>query len=122
MGYMRHHAIVVSSWNEERIEYAHAKAVDIFGARVTNVVPSPMNGHRSFLVATDGSNEGWDESDIGDAQRDRFVKWLRRQEYEDGSTSLAWVEVQYADDEKETKIVRDSDDTRRAKYPSEATR
>lgn len=109
MGYMRHHAIVVTSSAPELLKAAHAKAVEL-GMSVTNLTAEVTNGYRSFLVAPDGSNEGWRESDAGDARRDQFTAWLDEQRYDDDSTSLGWVEVQFNDDEHETAIVRDSDE------------
>ena len=108
MGYMRHNAIVVTSYSDELIETAHKLAVEIF-EDVSTITPSKTNGYQSFLVPPDGSKEGWDESDAGDKNRDKFIAWLDSQRYDDGSTSLDWVEVQYGDDNRETIIIRDSD-------------
>ncbi|MDD7813722.1 hypothetical protein PP713_14220 [Mycobacterium sp. CSUR Q5927] len=115
MGYMCHHAIVVTSWNEELIEEAHSRAFES-GAAVSNIVPGSANEYYSFLVAPDGSKEGWDESDAGDRRRDELIAWLDEQRYEDGSTSLAWVEVQFGDGELHTEIVRDSDSRLRGAF------
>lgn len=109
MGYMRHHAIVVTSWNAELLESAHRVAVDL-GMCVTNITPEVINGYQSFLVAPDGSKEGWPTSDRGDALRTQFIEWLDSQRYKDDSTSIDWVEVQFGDDERETRIARDSDE------------
>jgi hypothetical protein len=109
MGYMRHHAIVVSSWNEESIARAHGEASSIF-KWVSPVSPPMMNGHRSFFIPPDGSKENWPESEEGDRERARFVLWLDKQRCKDGSTNLKWVEVQFADDEQETKILSHSDE------------
>lgn len=121
MGYERHHCLVVTSWNAELLTEAHQAAVDIFakaaaggypGMRVSEVVPSPRNGVTSFFVPPDGSKEGWDESEAGDGARNAFVEWLNARRYDDGSTSLDWVEVQYGDDERKTKITRHSDEVK----------
>lgn len=69
----------------------------------------------SFFVPPDGSKEGWDFSNQWDARRDAFVEWLRtyRHDAEDeefNSNGLHWVEVQFADDDRETRIVRSSDE------------
>lgn len=108
MGHMRHHAIVVTTWNHELIDQAHAKAVEL-GMSVSNVTSEVTNGFRSFLVAPDGSKEGWDQSDQGDQQRDAFIEWLDEQRYEDRSTALDWVVVQFGDDNRKPAIIRDSD-------------
>ena len=110
MGYMRHHAVIVTSWDEKRIADAHLKARAIFEPQqVTVIVRGTVNHYESFMVGPDGSKEGWDDSDEGDRRREQFTRWLDSQRYEDGSTSLKWVEVQYGDDNGETCIVRDSD-------------
>ena len=112
MGYMRHHAIVVTSWKDELLDTAHAVATAL-GMSVTPITPAVTNGFRSFLVAPDGSKEGWDESDAGDERRSKLVEWLDGQGYDDGSTSIGWVEVQFDDDDDHTRIVRDSSERRR---------
>lgn len=115
MGYMRHHAIVVSSWNKELLEQAHDQAMTLC-ASVTEITKETVNGYSSFLVAPDGSKEGWDASDEGDVARAKLVKWLDEQRYDDDSTSLDWVEVQFADDDMHSHIVHDSDDKARIRY------
>lgn len=115
MGYMRHHGILVTSCIDNLIEQAHAKAVEICGNRVSPLNTEQVNGYRSFAVFPDGSKEGWDDSDQGDKEREQLKTWLNAQRYEDGSTSLDWVEVQYGDDNGETCIIADSD------HPEEAT-
>lgn len=62
-------------------------------------------------VATCGSKEGWDTSDTGDRARAAFTAWLREADHGD------WVEIQFGDDEGETRIVNHSDDP---DQPSEA--
>ena len=106
---MRHHAIVVSSCLDELLLAAHKAAHQTFaikgGSLVSPVVKSKMNGYQSFFVAPDGSKEGWADSDSGDAARERFKAYLRSKAYEDGSTSLSWVEVQFADDDNVSLVV-----------------
>jgi hypothetical protein len=113
MGYIRHHAIIVTSWKYALLEVARADALSRFG-HVSEVVGSPVNGYRSFFVAPDGSKEGWDESAKGDLQRAEFTAWLNAQRYEDGSSALGWVEVFYGDDERAVGIVNDGDMRRRS--------
>lgn len=137
MGYMRHHAIVVSSWNEELLRKAHAQADAVFTAfrsqeerrsladLVSPVIPYIVNGGGSFLIAPDGSKEGWETSNVANQARDHLIAWLNEQRYEDGSSALRWVEVQFADDEYNTRITRDSDEVLRSQpvvlLPSSST-
>ncbi len=107
MGYIRHHAIIVTSLDKE-IEPLYAKAVEIFEDGVSAIVDSRVNGFRSFLVAPDGSKEGWDSSGQGDRRRERFVEWLAQRQRENPWGSLDWIHLQYGDDNRETRILGDS--------------
>jgi hypothetical protein len=98
MGYISHHAIIVTSFSSELVTKAHATAVEI-GMTVTPVVESPINGYASFMVVPDGSKEGWQPSHQGDSERRQFKLWLDNQRYEDNSTSLNWLEVNYGGDD-----------------------
>lgn len=104
MGYMRSHAIIVQDYGYgDWMEKAHAEAVRIF-PWVSPLSDYAVNGIRSFFVPPDGSKEGWAESDDGDARRAEFLAWLKGVKHNDGSSPLAWVEVQFADDEHQNRI------------------
>lgn len=103
MGAMCHHAIIVTSWDAEKLHNAHMKAIEI-GCSVSAVTPGVTNGYRSFLVAPDGSKEGWGESDRGDQQRAQLIDYLNSHRYDDGSNALNWVEVAFADDYGKPRI------------------
>jgi len=117
VGYVRHHAIVVTSWSDDLIEHAHTEAVRIFGAAqdessartferlVSPIVPAVTNGG-SFFVAPDGSKEGWGTSDLGDACRARLIRHLEGYRYEDGSSSLDWAELVVGGDDREAYVTR----------------
>ena len=96
MGWIVHHAVVVTSYHKEDIDRAYERAREIFSV-VSPPLESVINGYWSFFIPPDGSKEGWAESDTGDAQRKRFAKWVRAQAYEDGSNSLDAVEVAYGE-------------------------
>ena len=105
MGYIAHHAIVVtgSSWKDGRpasdIEIAHAKAVEICGNLVSNLVPGRVNGDASFFVAPDCSKEGWSGSERGDDERARLIAWMREQRRH--HCWLDWALVRYGGDDPE---------------------
>lgn len=123
MGYISHHAIVVTGTYGDHVERAHQKAIEIFdevavGGYFSRTLVSPLsevsiNSTQSFCVFPDGSKEGWEMSDEGDTARARFIKWLIAQRYDDGSSPLAWVHVQYGDDEGLTATLSDSDEAKR---------
>lgn len=103
MGYIRHNAIIVTSWKKEAIDEAISKAVEL---DMTVIGPSDKvtNGYKSIMICPDGSKEGWRESDIGDERRSLYRQWLDSQKYDDGSTNLDWVEVVYSGDDKDASI------------------
>lgn len=89
MGSMEHHAILLTSWHDEHIKTARAKAVEILescfkadpvakdgGQLVSPVVSGLVNSQYSFFIAPDGSKEGWETSNIGDQARRLLMEWL----------------------------------------------
>lgn len=111
MGYMRHHAIVVTSFDKKRALKALSMA-ESFGLNCSEAIESTSNSYLSFFVAPDGSKEGRPESEHGDAKRELFIKWLNDYRYSDGSTPLDWAEVQYGDEEGDQKVIRADSDIR----------
>lgn len=103
MGYMRHNAIVVTSWNTDAIEAAACRARNI-GLTVIGPSSELTNGYRSLLVCPDGSKEGWSDSDQGDERRAELRNWMNAQRYEDGSSSLEWVEIAYGSDDRTAEV------------------
>lgn len=98
MGIIAHHAIVVTGSYDNWPQKAHDKAVSIFPAeQVSELSPEVTNGYRSFAVFPDGSKEGWGQSEDGDANRNAFITWLYEQEYDDHSSPLKWVEINYGE-------------------------
>lgn len=111
MGYMRHHAIIMTSFDDVLIKEARDKANKLFSeGMVSELLMSPVNGYCSFFIAPDGSKEGWNESDEGDDAREEFKTWLLSKRYEDNSSPIDWAEVQYGDEDRVTKIVTHSDE------------
>ena len=104
MGYMRHHAIIVTCF-DENIKSIQSKVKEIFGFKPT-IQKSKMNGYCSLFIRPDGSKEGWEGSNTGDENREAFKKWL-------GKTNekyyLDWVEVQYGDDSHDNRIIDAND-------------
>lgn len=98
MGYMAHNAIVVTSWKEEHIRDARISAIILFPDMVSEIIISHINGYLSFFIATDGSKEGWEDSNIGDENRARFLK-----EIED--MYIDAVDVRYGGDDPDQATV-----------------
>lgn len=103
MGYIKHNAIVITSWSEASIVAATEKATDI-GLQVLGPAPSVINSYRSLMICPDGSKEGWEDSNVGDKKREKFRSWLDTQKYGDGSGNLEWAEISYGLDDQEATI------------------
>ena len=124
MGYMRHHAIIVTGFQEEAVTRAHAEAAERFSgaashpegaydgnlAEVSPVMQSAVNSYFTFFVAPDGSKEGWGQSDRGDEVRKAFLTWLKDQH--NHRRYFDYVEVSYGADDQPAKIITDSNDIR----------
>jgi len=106
MGYIKHHAIVVTGdeWDAPMrspdIRDAHQMATQL-QLVVTPIVAGPMNATASFLVAPDGSKEGWDTSDLFDDRREQFIDWLR-----ENPGWFEWAEVVLGPDDCAAFITR----------------
>ena len=104
MGYMQHHAIIVTSWDENHLSKAWEKATQIFRtSQITPIAHSPVNDYSTFLIGPDGSKEGWDESAKGNDQRTAFIDWMAENA---SSTYLDWAEIQYGGDNCVAAVLR----------------
>lgn len=101
MGYIAHHAIVVTAGSRE-VRIARKKALGL-GLHCSGPVPSPVNGYVSFLIAPDGSKEGWGESAHGDDARAEWIAWTKTQD----RLYLHWALVRFGGDQPElTRVER----------------
>lgn len=100
MDYMRHHAIVVTSWDADRLNAAYGSAA---GLPRSPIVKGVINEYHSFAVLPDGSKEGWEESDEMDRRRDHFIERLRK--LGEGGY-LEWVEVAFGSDDARAEVTR----------------
>jgi len=88
MGTIKHDSIVVTSWQLQSL-LAASQAATGFGLAVTSIVEG-HNGYGSFLIAPDGSKEGWPESDEADLCRAAWINWVRSH---DPEHRLEWIHV-----------------------------
>lgn len=101
MGFIRHHAILVTGWGN--LEIAREMAIE-FGNNVSDIVGPVSNGYFTFMVAPDGSKEGWEASGDGDDARERFIRWLKGRTDDD----FEWAELYYGHDDGTAKITDSS--------------
>lgn len=124
MGYIKHHTIVVTCWNEENLIIARKKAIDIFnqsnspfgkyGDLVSPIIYGIVNGQSSFFIAPDGSKEGWEPSNLCNNFRTEFLDWLKS---EKDNIYCDYVEIIFGGDDEFQEIVRSSNE----KYEKEKT-
>jgi len=106
MGYIRHDAIIVTTWDSKPLEAARKKAIDL-GLSVSGPVTSKMNGYISCLIGPDGSKEGWEDSDLGDLARAEWKAWAQTCDADE--IYFDWVHLSYAgDDPRDTRIIDQS--------------
>ena len=100
MGTIQNNAIIVTGFGDD-LTKAHEKAKDIFNkvyldyksvSLVTPIVEHITNGDCTFMIAPDGSKEGWDLSDEFDKRRNEFINWLKND-----TECLSWVHVSYGE-------------------------
>ena len=102
MGYIAHHAIIVTGWDAARVQVASVEAVRIFGEdMVSEILDSPINSYHTFFVAPDGSKEGWPESASADDKRSIFTQWIR----EHHELYLDVVEIRYGGDDPQLSAI-----------------
>lgn len=90
MGYIKHNALIVTGWDYSEIKDAHEKANVLFihhfrndlslpnvTQLITPIVSGLANEQYSFMIAPDGSKEGWGASDNSDNARTDFIKWMK---------------------------------------------
>lgn len=106
MGYMKHHAIIFTSFNEEYTARAWRRANEVFDREiVTPIQGSISNEQSSFAILPDGSKEGWPESDKYNEKRQIFLDYLVAKSKDDEPKDTRiygdWVEVWF-DEEGES--------------------
>lgn len=91
MGRIQHHAIVATTWDDSMVTKIKKFISESPLKHLFSVGPVAINGYVSVVMFPDGSKEGWDDSDVGDAERNKSIVLL-----EDGYSE--WVEVSFGDD------------------------
>lgn len=98
MGYIKHHAIIITSW-DDKILLKIKKKFPVS----SEIIKSHVNGYCSLFIPPDGSKEGWPDSDAGDEVRRKIKKYINSLAYKDKSNRVQYVEVSY-DEKRDVKI------------------
>jgi hypothetical protein len=99
MGYIKHHAIVLTTWDDVGAVIRKARSL---GLEVIGPGCSKVNGYQTITICPDGSKEGWTESDQGDWARADLKEWLK------GQVNYEWVEVAYGSDDGYASVRADA--------------
>lgn len=110
MSTIKHHAIVVTTYDYGIALRVKDKAEEIFKNKfndpadrdvedmITPIASGIANDLYSFMIAPDGSKEGWDTSNRADEAREEFVDYLR-------TVSCDFVEILFGGDNDREEIV-----------------
>ena len=113
MGYIKHHAIIVTGWQYDKVIAANEKAKQIFKDSfktslaaekikvISDVIEGVVNAQYSFFIAPDGSKEGWSDSDFADNARAKFIKWIKSGE----AGYVEYAEICFGGDDSENTFV-----------------
>lgn len=81
MGYIKHEAVVVTSFRAaelERVcEHFRQQMPEGFKQLLVGPIRPVVNGDATYFLAPDGSKEGWQDSETGDALRADFIAALK---------------------------------------------
>ncbi len=114
---IRHHAIVVTAQDKKFLEKLHKEtlthfdqslSVRIKGFLVSPLVSSFINDYHSFLIAPDGSKEGYDTSEEADLARRSYLDRLEEIRKNEPERDLHFVEVLYGADNDSAALLRAS--------------
>jgi len=104
MGYIKHHAIIVTAGDKGNANTGKQKAESL-GLECTEIVGSRINGYYTFVIIPDGSKEGWADSNKGDEARAEWIKWARSA-YTSG-VWLDWALVRFGGDDSDMAEIED---------------
>lgn len=101
MGYIKHNAIIATTWQTEAadglVDYAKRVGAEaIRGEERTN-------GYVTVCITPDGSKEGWESSNEGDGQRGLLRQWLEGADMQ--GFYFEWCEVGYGNDDGGATVV-----------------
>ncbi len=115
MGYMVHHTIVLTSWDDKLLRKTWRKAREIFAntnCYITNLTPIVVNNNHSYFIAPDGSKRGWEASQRGFEARKEFIAYLKELK----PYPPDWALIQYGDEEGDDRLVESNHKRCRISY------
>lgn len=107
MGYIRHQGIIATGSDNSDIGGKHdtalarEKALEL-GLPCSEIVRGTTNGYTSFLIAPDGSKEGWEASNVQEAKRKEWIEWARK-----SGLYFDWACFSFGGDDSELATLED---------------
>lgn len=102
MGYIKHHAIVVTDDDQEQLQELRNWAVNN-KLLCSEIVKGLSNGYASFFIPPDGSKEGWKVSDEQELLRNQFITLLKTRPY-----NPDFIFVAFGGDDPELADIKDN--------------
>lgn len=112
---IKHHSIIVTSGDREKIEWVRQQAILFYQqtmeAKNGKALVSPIslgliNNFYSFYIIPDGSKEGYDISEDGDMVREKICLAIESLKGPDGTNPVNYVEVYFGADEGTAGVIR----------------
>lgn len=106
MGVIAHKALIVTGTDSSHLRRAYAEAINLFKVndlgeevKMVSELLTGLNQYKTFIVAPDGSKEGWVTSEYFDKKMDEMIKFLKSKEctFDDKSSYNDWVLVEYGE-------------------------
>jgi hypothetical protein len=98
MGMIQHTALIVTSWDKNKLEKAYKKAKKMFPKNtVSRIAGTGMNGYKHFTIYPTGSKLGWLLNEEHLYRLDDFIAYLYKFAYDDGSNCIEYVRVNYGE-------------------------
>lgn len=96
MGTIINQSIVVCAFDNQTIESAYEKALQLFeDFNVSNLSKVGTNGIRSFCVFPCGSKYGWQQAEQHERNLKELTKFLQAMAYDDGSSPVEFVFMEF---------------------------
>lgn len=90
--------ITVSPAGEEMLQLVYEKAKTLFTSLVSNIIISPINGYKTFFIATNGSKYGWEDYEQHENRRRQLADYIDSFKFEDNSNCIQFIDVSYDED------------------------
>lgn len=121
MGVINHNAVIATTESHKNIDDLKDWITylgNIEESMLFVFIDCVSNNICTVILAPDGEDEGTKYSDKGDDLRQKFIKYLGSEKYNDGSDIWSWIEVGYG--EFGQKILRGNNKNRygSSKYQS----